>query len=155
MYIKIGHCPIVRLSIVMRAVSQCSVIINHAFIFVTPNNSFTPHSANTENFIVLKLQLSLLLKLNVSWRSAFEFAKEFWSPRLEQLNAPSLANADREEKFPSICILLSKNTFLRQPFLFGTGFMWKSFCPVSRFSNKTTNFFLCYAALPCLATEES
>ena len=43
-YIKIGHCPIVRLSIVMRVVSQCSVIINHASLFVTvcTSNSFMP-----------------------------------------------------------------------------------------------------------------
>ena len=69
LYIKIGHCPVVHLSIVVRAVSQCSVIIKHAFLFVTPYNSFTPHqSANIECFQILKRDLRhplSLLQLNV------------------------------------------------------------------------------------------
>ena len=64
LYIKIGHCPVVHLSIVVRAVSQCSVIIKHAFLFDTPYNSFTPHqSANIECFQILKRDLRLLLSL--------------------------------------------------------------------------------------------
>ena len=65
---------------------------------------------------------------------------------------PPLQMLIERKSFQSICILLSENTFDSGNFLhaafdisFGTGFMWKCFCPVFRFSHKTTKFFPCAA----------
>ena len=102
-----SHRPIVHLSIVTRAVSQCSVIINHALLFVThqfilaspcyQQQIWNSGSSNGGIFEFgkrdLRLQLSLaLLQLNVKWRSALEFAgEEFsglelsWMPPLQTL----------------------------------------------------------------------
>ena len=112
-----SHRPIVHLSIVTRAVSQCSVIINHALLFVTHQFIL---AINSKYGILVP---AAVVEYSNSGNKGFEASTESGSASVEckmkkcfricrrrvfgtwtQLNAAT-ANADSEEKFQSICII--------------------------------------------------
>ena len=112
-YIKIGHCPIVRLSIVMRAVSQCSVIINHAFAFchcLHPmiHSHLTLHSS-ANKFGEIIPSFSFQSEVGCKMKKLFGICRflKLQPRRLEQLQI-----LIENKSFQSICILPCPKTLL-------------------------------------------